>query len=58
MSELVTMEQLSEYTGKTYRTLKKRIQGLPPTEQRGNKKLYDSRIALILIYYAENNKEK
>jgi hypothetical protein len=46
----VTMNQLVEWTGKTFRTVKKRLDGLQPVRENGDIKYFDSKQALECLY--------
>ena len=49
---VLNMGQLSELTGKTYRTLHVRLEGIPPAREDGKSKWWESRQALAAIYDA------
>jgi phage terminase Nu1 subunit (DNA packaging protein) len=49
----LTLAQLSDLTGKHYKTLKRRLAGLKPVRRTGNAIFYDPTEALPLIYSAD-----
>lgn len=46
----MTMNQLVELTGKTFRTIKKRLEPLAPVREAGNASYYNTKDALALLY--------
>lgn len=57
---LLTLEELSRATGRTYRTVVRRLEehGIRPTGKRGRSCLYDSTAALEAIYQARTDERR
>ncbi|MCK5219106.1 hypothetical protein KAR10_06275 [bacterium] len=51
---LASYEDLVNMTGKTYRTIKKKIKGLDHVKKKGNRLFFNSTYALPLIYGGES----
>ena len=53
----LSLSELEQLTGKTYRTIRKRIKRLKPIREEGSKIIYDSAESLELIYHKESDGE-
>lgn len=51
---VLTYNQLSELTGRSYRTIKKRLEGIKPLRESGNSCHFSSQEALATIFAADN----
>lgn len=52
-----TYEEMSNMTGKTYRTIRKKISGLEPIRKEGGRLYFDTTVALPMIYKDNRQKE-